>query len=79
MRTISSEKYALLVDDVVTSNIEWAIIRIVNEVNINCGLKMPPGEVAKEFWLDSMATVRNQVIELLELNGLDVRPNDEEW
>ena len=79
MREISSKEYAELVDDVVTGELEQAVRNIARRVGLNTESYMIVNDVVGGFWDGPMATVRDQVIELLELNGLDVRSDGREY
>jgi len=72
MREISSKQYAEMVDDVVTGELEQAVRNITRRVGLNVKCYMNVNDVVGAFWFGPMATVRDQVIELMELNGLDV-------
>ena len=79
MREISSKEYAELVDDVVTDELEQAVSNIARRVGLNTKTYVNVNDVVGGFWFGPMATVRDQVIELLELNGMDVRSDGRDY
>ena len=86
MREISSEEYAEYVEDVICTSLEDALMGAFEYIAKHFGCIEDYDEritasrnMSWAFQEGCEATWRDQAIELFELYGLDVRPDEREW
>ena len=76
---ISARDYAELVEDTVCYELECAVRNIARRVKADTGCPIDVDNVVGGFAFGALSTVRDQVIELLELNGMDVESDGRDW
>lgn len=79
MRKISGKEYAEFVDDVITGCLEKAVDDSARQIARHFGLEIKVDNAVSGFWFGPMATVRDQIVELFEMNGMDIKPDNYDW
>lgn len=84
MRVISSKEYARNVDDVICESLSNALYSAFDEIMCEYGMGYDERQVnamkmlvAADFGL--ISKWRDQVVELFEQYGMNIRPDEKEW